>query len=251
MKWYHQTWAIIVAFLLFFPIGFILLWTSPKVAGWAKLLIPIAFLGFIFSFVDDEKEAEAIPLASTEQLIEAIDPQEQARLDSISAEEKKQALKELAVLKKKFIFEGDDFSNGGWYYHKRWGKNWPHRNTLMAHVNSYGYSYLISNYWADDWLFHTKVQIKIGDYIHKTAEIPKFDKNNHTEVVSGGLYEVLYFTEDRDYGAMQLIARGTDKPIKVRLQGEQYYKDYTLSSADKKAIKECYELANLIQATSE
>lgn len=252
MKWYHSPWAIAVAIILFFPVGFIMLWVSPRVASWAKVVVPSIFLG-IFLIADGEsKKEQAQQQAEKSQISQSVeDPLEAARQDSIREVERAQAMKQLDVLKQKFIFEGDDFSGGGWYYHKRWGTKWPHRNTLMVHVNSNGDMDLVSNYWSDDWLFHTKAQIKIGDHVHSTSEVSRRDKKNHSEVVTGGVYEVLYLDSYQDIAIIHLLSRSVEEKqeVKVRLQGDQYYKDYTLSNADKLAIKECYDLASLISLT--
>lgn len=188
----------------------------------------------------------------SQETIAAKDPAEEARrkkeLESVRIEDstnKVKAKNEIEKLTANFIVEKDDFDNTVRYYHKAWGTTWPHRKTLCMVVFSDGSYYLISNYWNDSWIFHTRVQVKVGDEVYTSPTIESFSKLNIHEVVSGGIYERIIFTDAPD--VVMPVAAAGDKTVKVRFEGGQYYDDAVLSDKDKKAISDCLDLANAIR----
>ncbi|MEO8149580.1 MAG: hypothetical protein ABI723_18215 [Bacteroidia bacterium] len=78
-------------------------------------------------------------------------------------------VKRLNELKKSFVFEKDEFNNSGWYVHKfQTVDNSYNRKCLKVHISSQGYIYLQDQYYADDWLFHVDVMVKIVDNIYNS-----------------------------------------------------------------------------------
>lgn len=185
----------------------------------------------------NRKERDSIELAFKKKYIE----------DSIMvAELRAQAEAKVAELKKKFIVTKDEFQNIEFYKHKHWGKYWPEYTTILAGVNSEGYAWLTSNYYNDDWLFHGSVTIKGEDgYIETTQEVPRYDKNNRTEI-KDGVFENVTYVNARPL--LMYLAIMYDKKIMVRFNGQQYHKDIVLSKADKMALKETYDLATALMA---
>ena len=150
----------------------------------------------------------------------------------------------LEKLKRKFMYKEDEFEKIGFYTHKRWGNYWPNRKTLTSGVNSSGYAWLRSNYSADDWLFHTSIYVLIGERRLVSPTVPTYDPKNITDNKGGRIWEVVTYS---DTEILREIAENTDKVIKVRFNGSEFYDDTTLSSADKQALKECYELSQLLK----
>lgn len=148
-------------------------------------------------------------------------------------------------LKSKFLVEKDEFRNLEFYTHPTFGQYWPQRITLTAGVNSDGYAWLNSNYYSDDWIFHTYVSIKgPGNYQENLPEVPRYNKNNRTQV-NNGVYEVITYEDSR--ATLMYLAQNYEGRILVRFNGQQYYKDVELSKSDKKALKETYDLAVALQ----
>lgn len=223
-----------------------------KAAGWNEMpkmmkriiyaIVGFVLLSFMISRCDD-----SAPASTTARSVVS---------DSVmlaqKAHQKDSAQKVVDALKSKFIFEKDEFQDGGFYYHKQFGKNWPHRKTLMAHVSQSGRIYLISNYWADDWIFHEQVQVKIDSTVFTTSPVSRFEKANHQEVVNGGLYEVIYYLNDPlADGILIAIASAPTASVSIRFLGPQYRSDAKMSAADVKALVDCYNLARALRITNE
>ncbi len=154
----------------------------------------------------------------------------------------------LSELKKKFTYSYDEFKDVGWYDNKSQNVDATFdKKLLKVSVNNNGYAYLSDQYYGDDWIFHTRVEVKIGDTVYKTDDIPSYDSNNHKNNSSGSVWETIDYTKDRDNGIIKAIAESGDATIKVRFTGGEYYDDITLAKRDQQAIKDAYELSQLIQ----
>lgn len=154
----------------------------------------------------------------------------------------------LEELKTKFNYKYDEFENKGWYYHKsQLVQNTFDKNVLRVYVNNVGYAYLADQYYSDDWLFHTRIEVKIGDSLYRTEDIPTYDSDNSTEIGSGSIWETIDYTAGRDNGIIEAIAESGTTTIKVRFAGDRGVYDIILAERDRQAIKDSYELSNLIR----
>jgi hypothetical protein len=176
---------------------------------------------------------------------------EKARKDSLERFKKKERinnLKKRDLLKKNFIFKKDEFKGGGWYTHRNQTINANYnRKCLYTHVNTMGYIYLEDQFHSDDWIFHTSIDVKIGDKVYRSSKIETYDKNNNTQNSGYSVWENISYINGKDNGIIKAIAENTDKEIKVRFNGKQYHSDMILSRKDKLGIKESYELSELIK----
>ncbi|MFA6430451.1 MAG: hypothetical protein WC229_00975 [Candidatus Paceibacterota bacterium] len=158
----------------------------------------------------------------------------------------------LEVLKKNFNYDYDEFEKKGWYQHKdQIANNSFDRTFLKVIVNSSGYSYLADQYYGDDWIFHTRVEVLVGDKKYQTSDIPFYDPNSSHTNGSGSVWELISYTADRDNGIIKAIVENSDDTVKVRFTGGEGIKDITLSKKDQQAIKDSYELARLIKEASD
>lgn len=156
-------------------------------------------------------------------------------------------------LKKNFVAEEDDFNKITWYSHKTIGsKYWPNRKTLYSQVRSDGYFNLISNYYADDWIFHTLVKVSIeGKDIIVTPEVETFRENNRTDNSGGVVWENIIHPEPVAESILSQLSPDGKQAIKVRFEGRQFYRDVTLSAKDKKALIDAYLFANAIKTMNQ
>ncbi|MES2023111.1 MAG: hypothetical protein V4439_00310 [Patescibacteria group bacterium] len=154
----------------------------------------------------------------------------------------------LEILKRNFNYDYDEFEKDGLYIHKnQTTDNSYNRNYLSVTVGSDGNLCLESNYFGEDWIFHTRVQVKIGDTVYETENISISDPNNLENNGSGSVWEKILYTNGRDNGIIKAIAESGDAIIKVRFTGGSGLKDITLSKKDQQAIKDSYEIADLIR----
>ena len=159
----------------------------------------------------------------------------------------KEMMSRIEVLKNSFIYNKDDFDTIGWYLHKNQTiDNITNRNCLRAHVKGTGYIYLEDHYFSTEWLFHTSLQISINGKVWTSETIETYDKNNKQTNNSGFIWEMIDYIGGRDNGILKAIADNGEAEIKVRFNGRQRNEDFILSDTDKKAIKDSYELSELI-----
>lgn len=162
-------------------------------------------------------------------------------LDVLNAAERSAKLKRL---KSKFIYEKDEFSDVGFYYHKHWGRSWPRKKALYAYLNTAGFCFLVSNYYEEDWIFHESAKVIVDTAKYQTETVETYSDLHKTEIVSGAVYENVTYTKSPEI--IEAIAMHSDKRVKCRLEGRQYYSEFTLSTKDKQAFKDCYELNYLL-----
>jgi hypothetical protein len=154
----------------------------------------------------------------------------------------------LTVLKKNFNYKYDEFEKNGWYLNKNQTvENSYDRSLLKVNVDSSGYAYLEDQYYGNDWIFHTRVEVLVGDNKYVSDDISISDKNNDRANSSGKVWEDISYTIYRDNGIIKAIAESSDIPIKVRFTGGEGVKDITLLQKDRQAIKDSYELSELIK----
>lgn len=212
--------------------------TTGKVIG---IFIILVIVGGIASS-DDKKSPSS---GSTKLTVATAAPVDPAKLAADKAR--------LAELKTKFNYKYDEFEKKGWYEAKsQVASTTFNSQVLEVRVNNAGYSYLEDRYYGDDWLFHTRAEVKIGDAIYKTDDIQTYDDNNSSWNSGGHVWESISYTAGRDNGIIKAIAESGDQPIKVRFTGgSDGVKDFTLTERDRQAIKNAYELSNLIISTGD
>lgn len=211
-----------------------------KIVGAA--ILGLMIIGFLSK---DDKEEQGQPNNIESDTVDVVDKQQKIEQDSIALTQAKTTFQEL---KGKFKFKKDEFEDIGWYSHKNWGNHWLARKGLTVDINSTGYIYLCSNWYDNDWLFHHTVRVLVDGSKLETAKIESYSKEHKTEIADGGyVYEVNYYTKGRDNGIIKLIAENSNKKIKVRFVGKEFHSDITLSSTDKKAIKDGYLFAQALQ----
>jgi hypothetical protein len=213
-----------------------------------KIILAIFVLSIVIGLMfgnDTPISTDTANAESNEETTQVVPDDIEVAKDKLAEEIKndKIALKKVQT---SFTYQPDEFNGSGWYSHKLWGRNMLNRNGLVAHVNKEGYIYLSSNYHAEDWLFHEKIQVKIDDRVIDSEVVPTYDSNHITENSGGSVWEIINFTENRDNGILDAIAENPKADIKVRFVGRQYRKDFTLSKGDKLAIEECKRLADLL-----
>lgn len=94
----------------------------------------------------------------------------------------------------------------------------------------------------DDWLFANRVMVKVGDSTLSTVVKESYSDDVTTDVLSGGsVYESVTFRQS-DEGSDALFKAvanysGTS-PLRVRVEGSEYYDEFSLSLADVQAWRD-------------
>lgn len=161
---------------------------------------------------------------------------------------KEQAKARMELLKKNFKYKYDEFKKIGFYSHKN---QYTNRKCLITTINSEGYIYLTSLYHADNWIFHTRIEVKIGDQIYKSGEVPTYNEDNITQNDGGYVWEQVRYMNEIDNGIIKAISESGKNEIKVRFIGGKFHNDITLNKKDKQAIIDSYELSQLIKKLKE
>lgn len=99
--------------------------------------------------------------------------------------------------------------------------------------------------YRSDWLFAKQVQVIVNGTVYPTVVKDSFSSDVRTDVLDGGVFEEVSFRQT-DAGSNDLFKAITDytgtAPLKVRVNGTDYYSEYTLGSADIQAWKDLWFL---------
>jgi ATP-dependent Clp protease ATP-binding subunit ClpA len=197
----------------------------------------------------DMSEVEAAPPAVTEE-----DKKKDSIRTALAAKEKERRAKakkelenKIATLKKNFVVQKDEFNDTEFYTHKNIGNNYPNFKTIYATLNNDGFIYLRSNYYADDWIGHERVSVKIGDKAKTNTEsVPSYHKNNRTDNNSRNVWENVSYEQGQHIIEAVWRAKPSEK-ILVRFHGRKFYDDITLGPKSREALIQSYELSSAIK----
>lgn len=134
--------------------------------------------------------------------------------------------------------EYDDFENITWYIHKNHPK---YTNTNAFFISAFSKKNifggrLIVRYSGEDWLFVKKITVKCGETkFYLNTE--KVNRNNG----SGSVWEWIDLPVDNSVEVVLTSIISSDN-TKIRFEGDQYSFDYTISSKDKTALIDMYNL---------
>ena len=154
---------------------------------------------------------------------------------------------DIAALKDKFIFDEER----GFYYHKHWNRSWPKRRTLTVDIAKNGYFYVCSNFYGNKGIKHDKFIVKIGEEELESEAIDRKKEAEHRtdKAENGSVYEVNYYTNYRDKGIFDAIAKSSGK-VQVSFLGTRSSTEFEdLPQSDVEAIKECHKLSLVLRVT--
>ncbi|MDO8996888.1 MAG: hypothetical protein Q7U77_09680, partial [Sediminibacterium sp.] len=174
---------------------------------------------------------------------------QEARIAGLKTQ-KEDAIKTIKKLTPKFIKKVDEFRDVTFYTHKTFGRYYPNRKTLCAEVNSNGDLNLTSNYYSEDWLFHTKFILLVNGEKAESPTVETFSENNRTDNSGGEIWENVYYGTQNDSSVQNvliLLDTNKGKTAKIRFIGREHYDDATLRQSDVTAILESYYLAKAIK----
>jgi outer membrane murein-binding lipoprotein Lpp len=150
---------------------------------------------------------------------------------------KKAEEKRLANATKNMRKKYDDMNEITWYR----DKSSPRYNNYNGFFGYFGktntgspFLRLRIQYAADDWLFIERYVIKVDGITYEIAE-EKYGEIE-TDNGSGGIWEWLdRSVTKKEMEIMRAVANGKD--VKIRFIGKQYYKDKTINSTQKRALR--------------
>ena len=148
-------------------------------------------------------------------------------------------------LSRKFRFDPDEVQGGGWYRHVNDGS--VLRTGLRVPVKHDGFTYLMARYYGDDWLFFDHLIVRIGEQVLRTTPQPTYSENLERDNSGGSVWETLHLIGGIDNGIYSAIANASERDtVRVRFEGDQYYRDIRLTRADINRIKESREFGELL-----
>lgn len=120
------------------------------------------------------------------------------------------------------------------------------RNYLRAQVDEKGKMSLISNFSASAHIHHKSIRVTSGEtYLDSPVSDDVYEFKD-LDIC----YEKCNFTAGLDGGVAQFIAMNSSSPIVVTLKGERSV-EYSMTSQDRKAIAQLYELSLLLNSINE
>ena len=168
-----------------------------------------------------EETAEATPTPS-------IDPEAEKAAKAKAAQELKNALADLRV-------KTDSVTNKKWYY-ARTTTQYLDSNSIHLYMGqeqgSEPYLRFRIQYAGDDWLFINKFTINAdGQVFIIEPDYGDVERDNDSDVWEW------YDISPSDENVSMVKAIMNAKKAVIRCQGDQYYKDRTITSTEKKALK--------------
>lgn len=214
-----------------------------------KLLILVLTTGISFISCSDKKDDRT----TTKKIVLPPDPPAVVKVDSVSIilqqRIKDRARKTIDSLSRKFYKQKDEITGVTWFTNKRWGKYWPRWKTLISYVSDQGFTYLMSNYFSSDWVFHNKIIVKVGETLYTSGVVDR-NEDSYKDGVNDGVFENISFLKNNDNGIYEAIVNSNNEKVIVRFEGDKQVSDIMLSQQDIKALKESWLLAKSIRELS-
>jgi hypothetical protein len=196
-------------------------------AAEAKQLLTVVENGIKEQKLADEK-------AEVEK--EKVEKEQKLEVEKAKAEKEKAEKERLANATKKLRTKYDDVKGITWYYDKS-APQYTNCNSFHIYMgtqkNSTPWLRFRIQYTADDWLF-------IQSYIIKTDNSSYTISTSYGDVEqdngSGGIWEWLDVSMDNEkYNIIKDII--SSKTVKLRYEGQQYYKDRIITYSEKIGLK--------------
>ena len=154
-------------------------------------------------------------------------------------------------LDRDFIFSAGPAGRPGTYEHKRQTvrRSW-NRIFLKTNVTEDGQFWLSSHYYGSDWIDHYCIKVYDKGLYLCSDTIPLNNPDNRKIEDGTDRWEKIDFRDGADRGVVGLIIQNQDRRLKVRLTGKKHYY-IVMESFDKKAVKDGYELAQVLKEVYE
>lgn len=158
---------------------------------------------------------------------------------------------QIEELSKNFIFTDGPPGRPGMYEHKRQTvrRSW-NRIFLKTNVQEDGQFWISSHYYGEDWLDHYCLKVYDKELSVFTDTISLGHPDNRKIEDGNDRWEKINFRDSSDNGAVGLIVQNQDRRLKVRFTGKKHYY-IVMETFDKEAVKEGYELAQVLKEVSE
>lgn len=125
-----------------------------------------------------------------------------------------------------------------WYDSDTWAAD--KRSFILPFLVKRGdemYLYYTVNYTGSDWVFFNQITVAVGDERYKKT----YDYNDVTRKVGWGrVWEYANKNGKNDMEMLRAIADSSEAII--RFEGDDYYKDLTVTDTDKKALRQAIEV---------
>ena len=212
-------------------------------------VLALAFAAFMFSIIilvifSPKKDTKTAQLTTT---VDSTKSEEVDSLQLITNEVLERQRKEDSITAKKlkplFDEQKDEFdANGGYWIQPKERPKYTNRNGIYCYfyMNKSGKPSnfrFVFQYYGDDWLFIQSLKIKADDKV--LTYIPN---NLKSDCGDGKVWE--WFDENKSQNASVsgiVFNISIAKTVKIRINGQQYYKDITLTNKQIKSIKNTVE----------
>jgi hypothetical protein len=173
----------------------------------------------------EESSAEETPEATPTP---SVDPEAEKAAKAKAAQELKNALADLRV-------KTDSVTNKKWYY-ARTTTQYVDSNSIHLYMGqeqgSDPYLRFRIQYAGDDWLFINKFTLNVdGEVFVIEPDYGDMERDNDSDVWEW------YDINPSDENVSMLKAIMNSKKAVIRCEGDQYYRDRTITATEKKALK--------------
>lgn len=141
-------------------------------------------------------------------------------------------------------------SGSGFYQHRnQLSDDTYNRTYLYAPVSLDGALSFASQYFGEDWIFHERLIVDVGDRRFETETYPVDSPKNIRTSVAGSVWEALEMGTTSN-GVLRAIAENPEARVRVTMVGRQRDHSFDLSRRDKVAIAESVRFSDILLALS-
>lgn len=156
---------------------------------------------------------------------------------------------EFDSIAKNFNFEKDEkYEDVGNYIYKKQGtEENAGRTYIKPLVEETGMFILSSLYCSVKPIKHNHAKFSVGDLFAETEVVPEESGYNYSFKDGNATFETVIYRSNSNEAIANFVQQNANKPILVTLTGAKGKMSYTLSSNEKKAISEAYNLSIVLK----
>lgn len=156
---------------------------------------------------------------------------------------------EFKKLAQNFTLEKDEKYEdvGNYTYKKQRTEDNAGRTYIKPMVEETGVFILTSLHCTTSRIKHQSAKFSVGDLFAETETVPEESGYNYCFEDGKACFETVIYKEQTNDGIAILVQQNSDKTIKVTLNGKKGKTTYTLTSIEKKAITEAYNLSIVLK----
>lgn len=137
-------------------------------------------------------------------------------------------------------------------YHHLGFPSYDPRSCIYPEVGANGALVLVSRFVSDSGLYHTDIQVSIGNKTLNSSRVPPYDSRSSRSYLGTQIMEEVRFGRAEDQAIMEALAKSGEQTIKVKfITGGSYQKEITLPQVYRSLIRDAWLYSQLLKSGQE